>query len=121
MKRLLVLGLAVAAATASHAQTPASRSSNQLLNECTAALNIMAGIKTVDFIEATNCVGYIQGYRDGVAAFAKADAQACVPLEATAAQVATRIVTYLKENPDSLGLDKRVGMQRALAASYPCQ
>jgi hypothetical protein len=121
MKRLLAVALALAAAaTASHAQTAASRSSNQLLNECSAALNIMAGVKSVDFIEATNCVGYIQGYRDGVAALAKVGPRSCVPAEATAGQVAHVIVTYLKDNPETLGLDKRAAMQAALSASYPC-
>ena len=120
MKRLLVLSLALAA-SASHAQPAASRSSNQLLNECSAALNIMAGMRSVNFIEATNCVGYIQGYRDGVAALGQAGERACVPQEATAGQLATVIVTYLKDNPDTLALDKRIAMQQALAASYPCK
>ncbi len=120
MKQLLVLASLAVATTVPHAQTAASRSSERLLSECSAALRIMDGQKSVDFIEASNCVGYIQGYRDGVATLFKADERSCVPLEASAGEVAQKIVAYLKGNPGSLYLDKRVGMQAALAASYPC-
>jgi hypothetical protein len=120
MKRLVIFSL-IMAAGAAHGQTSASRSAEQLLSECSAALRIMAGQKSVDFIEASNCVGYIQGYRDGVGTLLKSGPRACVPQEATAGQVARVIVNHLKSNPGQLTLDKRVGMQAALAAAYPCR
>jgi hypothetical protein len=79
-------------------------------------LNSLADAPQMDLINGAYCIGYLNGF---MGAPTSGQSSVCLHGESLGAVVRT-YVTFMERNPALLDEEKRVGLQQALHASYPC-
>src|SRR5688572_27192658 len=112
--RLLVLLVALGVQTTAHGQLRSFKSSEDLLTACKVGIRVMEGDATAYVGDSGICIGYINGYLDGIAAGPLANRVFCIPSEVTMGQLARVIVKFLSDHPNALHLERQVGIMAAL-------
>ena len=108
-------------ASLAHADDTYFSSSSQLLEMCSVAIAEMDGQKTNREFDATVCVSYLAGYRDGFAVANEGGKNICIPSSVTAGQLARVFAKWGREHPELLHENKAVGVTRALVSAFPCE
>lgn len=118
MKRTIpVLMLLIAGAASAQDVT----SANRLLKECRAAIQLAEGDRRVDQFDVASCIGYVEGFRDGLFASKIAGHVICLPDNASTGQLTRVIVKHLENNPNQLHILKGAVAHFALQAAFPCR
>ena len=129
---LLVLLLLVPAASAAGNLSPGGigkESGEQLLARCEPALRMIesgsdAGLSAAEGIEATSCIGFVDGFIWGHAWSAwreRADMFYCPPEPFSAREGVPALVNYLRAHPDRLIQRAHLLLFAAFNSAYPCQ
>jgi len=98
------------------------RTGNNLLEICSA--NPKQTKITVDYMELSECHGYIMGVSDTHSTFVEwkyIEPFWCSPDGVTTGQEKAVVVKYLKENPQKLHLTASSLVMTALNATFPCE
>ena len=129
---LLVLLLLVPAASAAGNLSPGGigkESGQQLLARCESALRMIeagsdAGLSDAERIEATSCIGFVDGFIWGHAWSAwreRTDMFYCPPELFSAREGVPALMNYLRAHPERLIQRAHLLVFAAFNSTYPCQ
>jgi len=105
------------------------KSGAQLLARCEPALRLIeagndAGLSAAEHIDATSCIGFVDGFIWGHAWSAwreRADMFYCPPEQFSAREGVPALVNYLRAHPDRLIQRAHLLLFAAFNSAYPCQ
>ena len=131
-RSLLILLLLFPIATAAHPLGPGGigkESGEQLLARCEPALRMIesgsdAGLSAAEGIEATSCIGFVDGFIWGHAWSAwreRTDMFYCPPELFSAREGVPALMNYLRAHPERLIQRAHLLVFAAFNSTYPCQ
>lgn len=109
------------------AADPDMGTANYLLRVCKQDLAFTDGQRSPDTIttremyESAYCLGYINGFRNGMTLGAAEFDTNCMPDEVTLLQAERVVVKYLENHPEKLNIKAGLLTAEALHAAWPCK